>query len=309
MILHIFSVLAPIFGLILLGYGCRKTNRIGPTAAAELNRFVVWLCLPAMLFESTATASVEEIWQPGFIWVIAIGTLAIFVATIFYTMWRGRSLADAGLEALSASYANTGYVGIPLCIFVLGEAGLEPALIASLVVVCVLFAIAVVCVEVGLQAGQSVGVAIRKVSVALAKNPIVVTPIVGVLWNASGLGVNQGVLEFLHILGTATIPCALVSLGAFLASKQAGSAEGTMTLVFIKLIVHPVLTWVLAYQVFHLPPMWAKAAVLLSALPTGTGPYMLAELYQREASVASRTILLSTLGSLVTLTICLYLLP
>lgn len=80
-----------------------------------------------------------------------------------------------------------------------------------------------------------------------------------------------------------------------------------MQLVGIKLIVHPLMTWVLAFYVFHLPPLRAKTALLLSALPTGTGPFMLAESYRHEASVVSRVILLSTLGSLITLSLCIYL--
>jgi predicted permease len=77
-------------------------------------------------------------------------------------------------------------------------------------------------------------------------------------------------------------------------------------LVLIKLIGHPLLTWVLVFHVFNVPLLWANAALLLSALPTGTGPFMLAEYYKREASLVSSTILVSTLGSLVTLSICLY---
>jgi malonate transporter and related proteins len=65
--------------------------------------------------------------------------------------------------------------------------------------------------------------------------------------------------------------------------------------------LQPVLTWWLADQVFALPQPLVQVAVLLAALPTGTGPFMLAEFYQREAQVASRTILLSTLGSLISL--------
>lgn len=46
----VLNVLLPIFGLILIGYICRRTNRLGPTAASEMNRFVVWLGLPALLW-------------------------------------------------------------------------------------------------------------------------------------------------------------------------------------------------------------------------------------------------------------------
>lgn len=112
--------------------------------------------------------------------------------------------------------------------------------------------------------------------------------------------------KFLTLLGNATTPCALVSLGLFLAQKQTGPAQGALGLVGLKLIVHPLITWYLAFHLFTLPPLWAKSALLMSALPTGTGPFMLAEFYRREAAVVSRTVLLSTIASMVTLSACLY---
>jgi len=305
--LSVFNVLLPIFGLILAGYVCRRTDRLGETAAGELNLFVVWLCLPALLFESTATASWQEIWQPGFVAVSVISTMSIFAFTVMYRLRMRMPLADASIDGLGAAYANTGYIGIPLCILVLGDDGLVPALIATLVVVCVLFAIAVVCVEVGLQQETTVTAAIGQVVIALGKNPLVVAPALGGLWAVSGLTLVEPVAKFLHMLGLATTPCALVSLGAFLAKRQPGRAQGTPALVALKLIGQPLIAWCLAIYVFDLSLFWAQAALLLAALPTGTGPYMLAEFYRREASLVSSTILYSTLGSLVTLSLCLYL--
>lgn len=302
----VISVVLPIFGLILVGYLCRRTGRLGETAASELNRFVVWLCLPALLFRTTATASWVEIWHPGFIAAMTIPTLLIFAITLGYRLRGQRHLVDASIDGLGAAYANTGYVGIPLSLLVLGEAGLEPALIATLIVVCVLFAIAVVCIEIGLQTERSYFHAVTKVIKALAKNPLVVSPILGTIWALSGAALPSPLDEFLQLLGNATTPCALVSLGLFLAHKQTGSAKGALGLVGIKLILHPLLTWYLAFHLFALPPLWAKSALLMSALPTGTGPFMLAEFYRREAAVVSRTVLLSTIGSVITLSLCLY---
>ncbi len=302
----VLNVLLPIFALILVGFICRRTNRLGATAASEINRMVVWLCLPALLFTSTATATWEQIWHPGFVATFTLGTLAMFVLTLALRWKKAGHFADASIDALSASYANTGYIGIPLCVMVLGGSGLEPALIASLLVVCVLFGLALVCIEVGLQSEAQVHRIVFKVLVALAKNPLVISPILGACWAMTGTPLPAPASKFLSLLGAATTPCALISLGLFLAQKQQGPREGTSLLVLIKLVAHPVLTWFLAYKVFHLPPLWAHSALLLSALPTGTGPFMLAEYYKREASVVSSTILISTLGSLVTLSICLY---
>lgn len=303
----VFAVVLPIFALILVGWLCRRSNRLGPQAASEVNKLVVWLCLPALLFKVTATATWAEIWQPGFLAAFTGGCLLVFFATLAWRLLQGRPLPAASIDGLSASYANTGYMGIPLCLLVFGQDGLEPALIASLLVVCVLFAIAVVCIEVGLQEEKHIGRAVWVVTKALGKNPLVVSPIIGGLWALTGIGIPAPLLHFLDMLAAATTPCALVSLGLFLAQKQEvrGEQIGAWPLVAIKLVGQPLLTGFLAYKVFDLPPLWADSALLLSALPTGTGPFMLAEYYQREAAVVSRSILLSTLGSLVTLSLCL----
>jgi malonate transporter len=76
-----------------------------------------------------------------------------------------------------------------------------------------------------------------------------------------------------------------------------------------KLLLQPVLTWWLAARVFTLPLTLVQMAVVLAPLPTGTGPFMLAEFYQREAYITSRTILLSTLGSLLSLSLLLLYMP
>ena len=113
---------------------------------------------------------------------------------------------------------------------------------------------------------------------------------------------------FLKLLGGAASPCALVGLGLFLAQKRvAAQPHGSMPvwLALAKLILQPALTWFFAYRVFAVPAQLAQVAVLVAALPTGTGPFMLAEFYQREASLTSQTILLSTLGSLITLPVLL----
>lgn len=302
----VLVVVVPIFALILVGYLCRKSGKLGPKAASEINLMVVWLCLPALLFKVTATATWAQIWQPGFVLAFGGGTLAMFLLTLLWRLCSGHGLATASIDGLSSGYANTGYIGIPLCVLLFGDAGLQPALIASLIVVCVLFALAVVCIEVALQAEKHVGRAAAKVIRSLAKNPLVIAPVAGGLWAWSGLGIAVPVMHFLDMLAAATTPCALVSLGLFLAQPAPQEKGSAWPLVALKLLGQPLLTWVLAFKVLALPPMWATSAVLLAALPTGTGPFMLAEYYKREAGVVSKAILLSTLGSLLTLGGLLY---
>lgn len=302
----LLTIVLPIFGLIFAGFACRKTNRLGPNASSELNRFVVYLALPALLFNIMATTPWHALDQPAFIAAFGIGAAVVFLLTLIVRLKQSRPLADASIDGLNAAYPNTGFVGLPLCALAFGDASLAPAVIATIITVCVLFAAAIVLIEMGLQTEKTFGRTVGKVGKSLATNPLLVAPLAGWLWSGSGIPISGGALSFLKLLGAAASPCALVALGLFLGEKSKGSAPITTTLlVALKLIAQPALTWWLAFHVFALPGVWAKTAVILSALPTGTGPFMLAEFYRREAVVTSNTIMFSTMLSLVTLTIVL----
>lgn len=299
-------VILPIFSLILLGFICGRTNRLGDQGASELNKLVVWLCLPALLFKTTATAVFADIWHPGFIISFGAGAVAVFGGTVLWKLSQGKKLVEGSIDALSASYANTGYIGIPLCLLILGQEGMQPALISTLIIVCFIFGIALTLIEIGLQSDSTFYGAAKSVGKALLKNPLLITPIIGSLWGWSGSGIPTPITSVLDLLIAAMTPCALISLGLFLSKKHASDEKGAWPLVLIKLFVQPFVTWVLAFKVFVLPSMWAHSAVLLSAMPTGTGPFMIAEFYRREAAVIAKVILITTLGSIFTLSACVY---
>lgn len=301
----VFFVVLPVFALILSGWATRRIGVLGPHASRELNRFVVYLALPALLFNIVAGAHWRDIWQPGFIAAFGLGAVAVFVATLAWRLAARRTLGDAVIDGLNGAYANTGYVGFPLLLAALGPAALAPTLSATILTVCVLFAISLALMETALQAEPHPGRMALKVASRLARNPLIVAPAVGTAFLGLGLHMPAPVETFIKLLGAAASPCALVALGLFIAEKPEGEAPGMGTtglLVGTKLVVHPVVTWLLATQVFDLATPLVHAAVLLAALPTGTGPFIVAEFYGREAGVTSRVILVSTIVSLVTVT-------
>lgn len=296
-------VVLPIFALVLAGWLARRSGVLGPNATTELNRFVVYLALPALLFDITSHAHWSDLWQPGFIAVFGVSTLLIFAVTVAVRLRSPRHLADAAIDGLNAGYANTAYMGFPITLAVLGQQALAPTTIASIITVCVVFALAIVLIEIGLQSEARALRLARKVGLSLVRNPLLVAPALGALVPMSGLAVPASAETFLKMLGGAASPCALVALGLFLAAKTERDAEQTLStaiLVGLKLVLHPAITWVLASMVFHLSPSLTRTAVLLAALPTGTGPFMLAEFYEREAAVTSRVILVSTMISVLT---------
>ncbi len=296
-------IVLPIFALIFAGWIARRLGVLGPQATTELNRFVIYLALPALLFDIVAHVHWAEVWQPGFIAAFGLSGALIFAVTVALRFRRPRHLADAAIDGLNAGYANVGFIGFPLLLVALGRQSLAPTMIAMIITVCVIFAFAILLIEIGLQSGTPRSQLAMKLGGSLLRNPLLIAPALGALVPLAGLAIPAPIETFLKLLGGAASPCALVALGLFLAEKRQAARRNTGStalLVGFKLVVQPVVAWVLASVVFGLSPLLTHAAVLLAALPTGTGPFMLAELYRREADVTSSVVLVSTVVSILT---------
>ena len=300
-------VVLPIFALILSGYLARRLGVLGAAATTELNRFVVFLALPALLLDVTAHAHWSAIWKPGFIATFGLSSLAVFALTVLIR-GRGRPLADAAVDGLNAGYPNTGFLGFPLALAAFGPEALAPTTVATILTVCGVFAVAIVLIETGLRregrAGAGPGGLWRAVGGSLLRNPLLAAPALGALVPLAGLAPPAPVETFVRLLGAAASPCALVTLGLFLAEARSpgGPRAGPAALlVGLKLVAHPALTYALGRALFDLPPPLLHVAVLMAALPTGTGPFMLAAFYRREADLTATVVLVSTVLSVLTL--------
>ena len=304
--LAIANIVLPIFALIIAGYFLRRKNILSVNACTELNRYVVWLALPALMIDVMINSSWSELYQPEFFYAFELGVFIIFFGVLAFHWLKTKNLANATVDATSASYANTGFIGLPLCALTFGADKLGPAMIAAILTVSANFAVSIIFSEASSQSGKSLWITLRNVAVSLCKNPLIVAPVIAGILCASGVQLPYGAAQSIRLLGASASPCALVATGLFLAQRQESTSPViAIELVVFKLVIQPLIVWYLAFQVFTMPPLWAKSAVILSALPTGTGPFMLAELYGKGGGIASRTIFLSTVLGIVTLSICL----
>jgi len=316
-----FSILFPVFALIAAGFISYKTKILGPASATELSRFVIWLALPALLFEITAKSDWDNLFQWDFIAVYIIGTFAVFLLVLGWRLKTGKGLAESSIDSMAASYANTGYIGFPLMFLVFGAASEVPTAIASIIVASVLFGFAVMLIENALHASYAWHQRVLKVFKSVLKNPLVFAPLAGIVFSATPFSLPVSIDTFIGLLADAASPAALVSLGLFLAhaagqqkhqQNKTHNSEVRATaikLTMAKLILQPLLVAWLAFGVFDLQAQLAWMAVFLAALPTGTGPYMLAEFYKRDALITAQTILFSTVASLFTLSLLLQFVP
>lgn len=303
----IFHAAFPVFALIFIGYMLRTWKILGKSASRELNRFVAYLALPSLMFYGSYHLQASDFQHPGFMFAFMVSALLVGLAAVLINVMRHVPLADATIDGLGSVYANTGFIGIPLCVLTFGERGMGPAVMATVFIACIIFGLAILVIEINQNMGTSVLDSFKKVGFSLITNPLIVAPILGLLLSVTHIPVFESLDTMFKMLGQAAGPCALVSLGVFLAQptkkKKVQEKRSATLIVFLKLIVHPLLTALLVYKVLDLPLFWADTALILSALPVGTGPFMLSEMFHREGVAISRSILFSTIGSLVTLSI------
>ena len=300
----VLSAAAPVFAVILIGFLCARFGALGAAATDSLNLFVAWVALPALLFQTTATVEWAEFVNLPFIAAMAGGIAATLLLTLALEWAGGAGAARAAIRGITAAYPNTGYMGIPLCLALFGPGALPAAIIATILTVCILFAIGVAFAEMEMKRTASGWATARHILLPLLRNPFLVAPAAGLTLSASGLGLPAPIERTAALLGAAASPCALMTIGLFLAHAQPRGEQAPLArLVVLKLLVQPGITALLALALLHMPERWSYPALLLSALPVGTGPFMLAKLYDRDAGLTSRAILVSTVGSVLTVSL------
>jgi predicted permease len=298
----VLNAALPIFALIFTGFVCGRLGVFSRSATDNLNTFAVYLALPALIFVAMSKITPEQVRQSGFSLAFAGGIAITFALGYFLSRWRGRSVADASIEGLDAGYSNVGFMGIPLCLLVFGPDSIPAAVIATLFTACVLFLFSIVLIEIDLQKDVSLARTARKVLYSLVRNPLLIAPIAGLSVGMSGHQLAAPIERFASLLGGAASPCALICIGLFLAQERVEFHDlpSVAVLVVLKLLVQPAVTAFLAFHVFSMPPLWSQAAVLLSALPIGSGPFTIANVYRLKAGLTSGAILVSHIVSVAT---------
>ena len=292
----------PVFGLILTGWVAGRYRLLGGDVTGALNGFVVYLALPAVLFQAMTHIRPADLANGGLLAAYGLAILLPFALSIVVSRRLGTSLGDSAIQGMSATFSNVGYMGIPLCRMAFGEDSLIPGVITMVITACPHFALALVLLELDGPGRRGVGRLTRRVGGALIRNPLLISPVAGL--GVALLGIDPPVFvdRFLLLLGGAATPCALVATGLMLAETTVRFQFALVgRLVVLKLLIQPAIAWVIAFHVVSMPPSWAETAVLMSALPTGAGAFILAKLYGREVGSTSGAVFLSTLLSFATL--------
>ena len=168
-----------------------------------------------------------------------------------------------------------------------------PGIIGAVITGAVFMPLAIVLAEIDRAGGQ--GRVTLKPLVGVARSPLFLATAAGLLASASGVRVPTPVAVFCDLLGGAFTPCALFSAGLFMVGcSLKGDAREIGWLVFIKLAIHPLITWWLAYRVFALDGILPAVALLQAALPCGVPVFVLAQQYKTFVTRSNAAIVAST---------------
>jgi predicted permease len=293
------QVLMPIFVVAGLGYLLARLHVIEDTRS--LSRVSIYVLLPALTFSAMAKADLragEFVSLVGSAWAIAAlqAGIGLFLARRF-----AFDDAHEGAFLLSIITANAGNFGIPFSNFAFGPETVGPASIyyvASLIVTYVGGVLVTTPSAGGLARGLG----------KVLRMPILYAAAAGLLVNRSGLVVPEALLRPVQLAGGAAVPIMLTLLGVELARATVRQDRVTLSCVVgLRLVAAPALAAGLAL-VFGFHGVIRDVVIVQSAMPTAVGAALVAvELNARPALVSS-AVLVTTLGSFLTLTVLLGLL-
>ncbi|MDO5640962.1 MAG: AEC family transporter [Paracoccus sp. (in: a-proteobacteria)] len=303
--LAIFLKTLPFFALIGLGWLAARSRIFPPEAAAWLTRFVFYFALSAMLFRFAATLDITEIWDARFAAAYLCGSLALWIIAVVIGRARGLDWPATAMEAHCYVIGNTGFLGVPMLIALLGNAAAGPVLLI-LSIDLVVFSTLITVLITGTRQGRLRLTTMWPVLRGLLANPMIVSMLAGLLWSAMRLPLPAPALEFLTLLSAAATPGALFAIGASLVGRRVDRPAVAVGLSAAKLILHPAAV-AMACFAFAIPPFAAGVMIAAAALPVAGNVFMLAEYFRVAVQRVSSAILISTAASVVTIPVIIHL--
>lgn len=293
--LHHLSLSAPLFLLILFGYGLMRGMGWPRSMSDNLTQFLFTAALPAMLFRMMSDFSALPPVDARLLIAFFGSCLIVFVVGRLIA-WKCFALDGVGQSvfALGGIFSNNVLLGIPLAKLVFGDAALPSVALVLVFNSLTLWTLVTVSIEWARHGEFSVR-GFAKTLRAVLTNPIVAGILSGSLFGLSGLPLPAVIDTPLAMLGQAAAPLALVALGMGLAEYGIRAAwRPSLAISAIKLLLQPLVVWLLA-RLLDLPPMETQVVVLLGSLAVGANVYLMSRQFKVLEGAVAGSLVLSTL--------------
>lgn len=293
-----FAIIVAVIGV---GYLIGRIDLLGPHAEHVLSRLAFFVLSPALLFTVLAGADVQHLFSAllPISAIAAVVDIAVFLA-VALLRWR-RPLPEATIGALASGYVNANNIGLPVSVYVLGDASSSaPVILLQLVV---LAPIALTVLDVSTSGSLSIG----RILLQPVRNPLIIGSLLGLIVAVTHLRIPAPVLAPFQLVGAAAVPVILLGFGMSLHGSRilaAGTNRREVLLAStLKLAVMPVIAWLLGQYVWHLEGHRLFVVVVLAALPTAQNVFNYAQRYGVATVLARDTVLITTALSIVVLVI------
>ena len=298
--LSVLLVTSPFFALVLCGFVATRRGILPLSAIAGLNSFVLYFALPCMLYRFGARTPIAQLLDPAVAGVYLVSGLVLVGAVVALTR-RRLGWNDAAFGALVAAFPNTGFMGVPLLVALLGAHSAGPVILSMALDMLVTTSLCIALSRLGMPGGA--GVALRNALKGMAANPMPWAIALGALASWAQWTLPSPVEQTLAMLGDAASPVALFTIGAVLARSQMNAHERVpardyVPVALAKLIAHPLLVWLAGRAAIALGVPLSEQAlvvlVLLAALPSASNVSLLTERFGAHGGRVARIILVST---------------
>jgi len=302
--IDVLNLALPFFGLIFIGFACGRIKQIPDTALAWMNFFIVYVSLPALFYRILAQTPLDQLSQVNFIFATTLATFWAFSLSFGIGMvLRQCNIADATIAGLAGGYGNIGYMGPGLALATLGQSAAVPVALIFCFDNIILFTMVPLLMALSRPQPMSVGAIALEVVRRVALHPLIVASALGVLSATVHFRPPVALDRLMQFLQNAAAPCALFALGVTVALRPLKKMPWEVPyLTGVKLVLHPILVFLLLSLFGPFDQIWVDTAVLTAALPPALNVFVFARQYDSWVEQASSAVLVGTVVSVVTLT-------
>ncbi|MEO6015121.1 MAG: AEC family transporter [Devosia sp.] len=308
--LQILNVVIPVFAIIALGYLAVRMRLYPADGVKGLVAFVNNFATPCLLFQAMLTSDFGSTFNFAIIVPFYVGSLtSLTLGSIIAIKWFKARPGEGVSSGFSAMFTNTVLIGIPIVQRAYGSDALPTVFSIIAFHAPMLITIGMLVMELVRRDGAPLHKSLAVASLRIIQNPLLWGVALGLIGNRLGIRLPEPGTAFFTMMSAAVLPAALFGLGGALNEYRVSESwlQASVMSLF-KLIIHPTIAYVLMVPILHVPIDIARYGILLAAMPTGINAYVFATYYDRAINVATNTVLISTIGSVLTVTTWLYIL-
>ena len=312
-VLQILLVTFPFFALVLAGFIAAHRGWLPIDAIAGLNGFVLFFALPCMLYGFGANIPVVQLLDATLFFAYLLCALLMVGFVVGISLNRRIGWNDASFGALVGAFPNTGFMGVPLLVTILGASAAGPAIVTIVVDMVVTTSLCIALSRWDAADTHGASKALGSALKGVLTNPMPWAISLGAVASAQSFTLWGPLNKTVTLLADSASPVALFTIGAVLARSQIQIKKSGhtpilwgdyMPVALCKLLLHPVLVLLVLSAVMQmgwpLERSTLVVVVLVAALPSASKVALLSERFGADTGRIAKIILVTTMAAFLT---------